>query len=75
MVDPSPATTNWARAARIVMQATGCGPRCRGGAGADRSGRQLAILVTKRGLPVDEARAALARNNGFLRLAVNEASR
>ena len=65
-----------ARAARIVMQATGCTARD-AEAALERTGQdvKLAILVTKRGLPVDEARAALARNNGFLRLAVNEESR
>jgi len=65
-----------ARAARIVMQATGCTARD-AEAALERTGQdvKLAILVTKRGLPVDEARVALARNNGFLRLAVNESSR
>lgn len=65
-----------ARATRIVMQATGCSARD-AEAALERTGQdvKLAILVTTRGLPVDEARAALARNNGFLRLAVNEVSR
>ena len=65
-----------ARATRIVMQATGCSAR-EAEAALERTGQdvKLAILVTTRGLPVDEARAALARNNGFLRLAVNEVSR
>ena len=65
-----------ARATRIVMQATGCSARD-AEAALERTGQdvKLAILVTTRGVPVDEARAALARNNGFLRRAVNEVSR
>ena len=65
-----------ARATRIVMQATGCSARD-AEAALERTGQdvKLAILVTTRGVPVDEARAALARNNGFRRLAANEVSR
>jgi N-acetylmuramic acid 6-phosphate etherase len=62
-----------ARAARIVMQATGC-TLDDARAALDKTGNdvKLAILVTMTGMDVAEARDALTGAGGFLRKAIEE---
>jgi N-acetylmuramic acid 6-phosphate etherase len=66
----------WARAVRIVMQATDCtaaeAQQALGRAGNDV---KLAILTTLTGASIEDARAAITRNNGFLRRAIEGATR
>jgi N-acetylmuramic acid 6-phosphate etherase len=72
MVDLNPSNAKLvARAARIVMQATGC-PLAEAEEALARSGNdvKLAILIIKTGLDVPHARAALAQAHGFLRKAI-----
>jgi N-acetylmuramic acid 6-phosphate etherase len=76
MVDLNPTNAKLlARAARIVMEATGCDE-----AAAERalqaSGRdvKLAALMVVTGLPVPAARQALAAAGGFLRRAITDRS-
>ncbi len=74
MVDVNPSNRKlFARAARIVMQATGCTAEEARDA-LDKTGDdvKLAILVTMTGMPVDEARASLLKADGFLRKAIGE---
>ena len=72
MVDLNPSNEKLvARAARIVMQATGCSEGDAERA-LERSGNdvKLAILITATGLAVDQAREALQSAGGFLRKAI-----
>jgi N-acetylmuramic acid 6-phosphate etherase len=61
-----------ARAARIVMQATGCEPE-EARRVLDLTGNdvKLAILIQLTGMDVDAARTALNNAGGFLRKAIN----
>ncbi len=74
MVDVHPSNRKlFARAARIVMQAT----RCTAGQAREALDRtdndvKLAILITLTGMGVDDARAALAEAGGFLRKAIGD---
>jgi N-acetylmuramic acid 6-phosphate etherase len=72
MVDLNPSNEKLvARAARIVMQATGCGEEQAVDA-LERADNdvKLAILMTATGLAVSEARSALHAAGGFLRKAI-----
>ncbi|MER8828990.1 N-acetylmuramic acid 6-phosphate etherase [Mesorhizobium sp. M0938] len=74
MVDLNPSNKKLlARAARIVMQTTGCGAR-QARQALDQTGNdvKLAILVTMTSMSVEEARKALGNAGGFLRKAVGE---
>lgn len=64
-----------ARAARIVMQATGC-TLDDARAALDKTGNdvKLAILITLTGMSLAEARGALEGAGGFLRRAIEEGS-
>ena len=72
MVDLNPSNEKLvARAARIVMQATGCGQE-QAERALERADNdvKLAILMTATGLAVTEAKAALHAAGGFLRKAI-----
>lgn len=74
MVDVNPSNGKlFARAVRIVMQATGCSAE-EARAALDRTGDdvKLAILITMTGMGLDEARRALRDADGFLRKAIGE---
>ena len=74
MVDVHPSNGKlFARAARIVMQATGCTAE-EARAALDRTGDdvKLAILITMTGMELEEARKALHEADGFLRKAIGE---
>ncbi len=74
MVDVNPSNRKlFARAARIVMQATGCSAQ-EARTALDRTGDdvKLAILITMTGMELDEARKALRDADGFLRRAIGE---
>ncbi len=74
MVDVNPSNRKlFARAARIVMQATGCTAQ-EAREALDRTGDdvKLAILITMTGMEVEEARRALQNAGGFLRKAIGE---
>ncbi|MCK8778530.1 N-acetylmuramic acid 6-phosphate etherase [Rhizobium sp. NTR19] len=62
-----------ARAARIVMQATGCDLE-EAKRVLDQTGNdvKLAILIVLTGMDVETARTALAKAGGFLRAAIND---
>lgn len=61
-----------ARAARIVMQATGCEPEeARHVLGLTGNDVKLAILIQITGMDVEAARTALDNAGGFLRKAIN----
>jgi N-acetylmuramic acid 6-phosphate etherase len=62
-----------ARAARIVMQTTGCAAQ-QARQALDQTGNdvKLAILMTMTGMSVEEARKALGNAGGFLRKALGE---
>ncbi|GAA0812596.1 N-acetylmuramic acid 6-phosphate etherase [Colwellia asteriadis] len=64
----------YARAIRIVMQATGCDYDTGKAAlvQADNSAK-LAILLVETGIDAEQGQRLLAQNDGFLRLAINEA--
>jgi N-acetylmuramic acid 6-phosphate etherase len=72
MVDLKPSNEKLvARAARIVMQATGCDLGTAEDALEDsRNDVKLAILMVATDLPANEARAALDKAGGFLRRAI-----
>ncbi|MCF2947805.1 N-acetylmuramic acid 6-phosphate etherase [Paraglaciecola aquimarina] len=62
-----------ARAIRIVMQASTCDVQTATQALANAGNNaKLAILLVLTGLPVDEAKLLLNKNNGFLRKAVDQ---
>jgi len=63
-----------ARAVRIVMQATDCDYDT-GKAALDRAknSAKIAILLVLTGLTLEQGKLLLERNNGFLRLAIEEA--
>jgi N-acetylmuramic acid 6-phosphate etherase len=63
-----------ARAARIVMQATGCSlDEARVALDTTGNDVKLAILIVKTGMGLDDARAALEKADGFLRRAIDNA--
>lgn len=64
----------YARAIRIVMQATNCDYNTGKNAldQAEQSAK-LAILLVETSLNAEEGKRLLAQNDGFLRLAINEA--
>jgi len=64
----------YARAVRIVMQATDCDYETAKQAldNADNNAK-LATLIVLTGMSVEQARASLAKNKGFLRKAVEQA--
>lgn len=64
-----------ARAVRIVMQACACDiKRANAALAKADNNAKLAILLVLTGLPIDEAKVLLERNQGFLRHAVNEST-
>jgi N-acetylmuramic acid 6-phosphate etherase len=65
-----------ARAARIVIQATGCTvDEARLALARTENDVKLAILVVKTGMSPADARSALERSDGFLRQAIEDAGR
>jgi N-acetylmuramic acid 6-phosphate etherase len=65
-----------ARAARIVIQATGCTvDEARLALARTENDVKLAILVVKTGMSPADARPALERSDGFLRQAIEDAGR
>ena len=65
----------YARAVRIVMQATDCNYECATQALIQANNNaKLATLMILTGLDVAEAKASLTTNNGFLRKAVEQAN-
>jgi N-acetylmuramic acid 6-phosphate etherase len=72
MVDLNPTNTKLvARAARIVMLATGCAAeQAQEALKRTDSDVKLAILMTVTGMPVEEAKLALRNAGGFLRKAI-----
>ncbi|GAA6173662.1 N-acetylmuramic acid 6-phosphate etherase [Colwellia sp. KU-HH00111] len=65
----------YARAVRIVMQATDCNYECASQALIQANNNaKLATLMILTGLDVAEAKASLTTNNGFLRKAVEQAN-
>lgn len=63
-----------ARAARIVMQATGCSlDQARVALDTTGNDVKLAILIVKTGMDAVQARAALEKADGFLRRAIDNA--
>lgn len=65
----------YARAVRIVMQATDCDYDCARQALAQaKDNTKLATLMILTGLSIEQARASLVKNNGFLRKAVEQTS-
>jgi N-acetylmuramic acid 6-phosphate etherase len=66
----------YARAIRIVMQATNCdydtGKNALEAAGQSA---KLAILLVETGVNVDQGKRLLAQSDGFLRLAIDEANK
>ena len=63
----------YARAVRIVMQATDCDYDCAKQAlDSAKNNAKLATLMILTGLSVEQARASLIDNNGFLRKAVEQ---
>lgn len=74
MVDVHPSNGKlFARAARIVMQATRCtAGEARQALDRTQNDVKLAILITITGMGVDEARSALDAAGGFLRKAIGD---
>lgn len=74
MVDVHPSNGKlFARAARIVMQATRCtAGEARQALDRTQNDVKLAILITITGMGVDEARSALDASGGFLRKAIGD---
>jgi N-acetylmuramic acid 6-phosphate etherase len=72
MVDLHPVNVKLiARAARIVMLATGCAAeQAQEALKRTDNNVKLAILITVTGMPIEEARLALRRAGGFLRKAI-----
>lgn len=63
----------YARAVRIVMQATDCTYHCaRETLEQANSNAKLATLMILTGLSVEQAKAALVENNGFIRKAIEQ---
>lgn len=74
MVDVHPSNKKlFARAARIVMQATRCtADQARQALDRTDNDVKLAILIMMTGMGVDEARSALTEAGGFLRKAIDD---
>ena len=74
MVDLRPTNTKLiARAARIVMLATGCAPeQAQEALQRTDNDVKLAILMTVTGTPIEEAKLALLSAGGFLRKAIRD---